>query len=72
MTASDRSNLLLDLVTAISELKTKLVNVNARSGKNNLATIELTVDVSDTAQLEQTAKRLKHIDSVLSVVRRRQ
>ena len=72
VTASDRPNLLLDLVTAISELKTKLVNVNARSGKNNLATIELTVDVSDTAQLEQTAKRLKHVDNVLSVVRRRQ
>ena len=59
-------------MTAISEMKTHLTNVNARTGKNNLAIIELTMEISDTAQLEQTIKRLKNVESVLSVVRRRQ
>ncbi len=71
VTAGDRPNLLLDLLAAISEMKTKLANVNARSGKNQLAMIELTIEISDTAQLEQTIKKLQAVDSVLSVVRRR-
>ena len=72
VTATDRANLLLDIMTTIAELKTHITNVNARTGKNNLAIIELTLEISDTAQLDQTIKRLKHVDSVLSVVRRRQ
>ncbi|MBE5040021.1 RelA/SpoT family protein [Ructibacterium gallinarum] len=72
VTATDRANLLLDIMTTISEMKTHVTNVNARTGKNNLAIIELTMEISDTAQLEQTIKRLKKVDSVLSVVRRRQ
>ncbi len=72
VTASDRPNLLLDLLGAISEMQTQLANVNARTGKNQLATIELTLEISDTAQLEKTIKKLKQVDSVLSVTRRRQ
>ena len=72
VTATDRSNLLLDIMSTISELKTQLTNVNARTGKNNLAIIELTLEISDTEQLEIAIKKLKNIDSVLSVVRRRQ
>ncbi len=70
--ATDRSNLLLDIMTTVSELKTRTTNVNARTGKNNLAIIELTLEISDTNQLEHIIKKLQHIDGVLSVVRRRQ
>lgn len=72
VTAGDRPNLLLDLLANISEMKTKLANVNARTGKNELAIIELTLEISDTAQLEHTIKKLGQVDNVLSVVRRRQ
>ncbi len=72
VTASDRPNLLLDLLGAISEMQTQLANVNARTGKSQLATIELTLEITDTAQLEKTIKKLKQVDSVLSVTRRRQ
>ena len=70
--ATDRSNLLLDIMTTVSELKTRTTNVNARTGKNNLAIIELTLEISDTNQLEHIIKKLQNIDGVLSVVRRRQ
>ncbi len=72
ITASDRPNLLLDIMTAVAELKTPALNVNARTGKNNLAIIELTLEISDTEQLDKTIKRLQGVDAVLSVVRRRQ
>ncbi len=72
VTAADRPNLLLDVMTAVAELKTQATNINARTGKDHLAIIEMTLEISDTAQLEQTIKRLKNIESVLSVTRRRQ
>lgn len=72
VTATDRSNLLLDLMTAVSELKTKVTNVNARTGKNNLAMIELTIEIADTQHLDFTIKKLKNVEGILSVVRRRQ
>ena len=72
VTATDRPNLLLDIISAISELKTHVLNVNARTSKNNLAIVEITLEIFDTEQLERTAKKIKEIDNVLSVVRRRQ
>lgn len=72
VTATDRANLLLDIMTAIAELKSQVLNVNARTAKNNFATIELTMQIADTEELEQAIRKLKNVDSVLSVVRRRQ
>ncbi len=72
VTANDRSNLLLDIMSAVSELNTRTTNVNARTGKNNLAIIELTLEISDTQQLDYIMKKLKPVEGVLSVVRRRQ
>ncbi len=72
VSAADRSNLLLDIMSTVSELNMRTTNVNARTGKNNLAIIELTMEISDTKQLEHSIKKLQNIDGVLSVVRRRQ
>ena len=72
ITSTDRANLLLDIMAVISELKAVVFNVNARQGKNGLAIIELTLEISDTEQLDKTIKRLNSVDGVLSIVRRRQ
>lgn len=72
VTANDRGNLLLDIMSAVSELNTRATNVNARTGKNNLAIIELTLEISDTGQLDYITKKIKLVDGILSVVRRRQ
>ena len=72
MTAGDRGNLLLDIMAAVSELNTRITNVNARTGKNNLAIIELSLEISDTTQLDYIIKKIKAVEGVLSVVRRRQ
>ena len=72
VTAGNRSNLLLDIMAAVAELKLAATNVNARMGKNNLAIIEITMEISDTEQLSTIIKKIKRVDGVLSIVRRRQ
>lgn len=72
VTASDRSMLLLDMMTAFAELKIPITNVNARTGKNNLAIIEVTLEIMDTEQLDKAIKKIKNVEGVLSIVRRRQ
>lgn len=73
VTATDRSNLLLDIMTAVADLKIPITNVNARTGKkNNLAIIELTMEIMDTQQLDKAIKQIKKVSDVLSIVRRRQ
>lgn len=72
VTASDRNQLLLDVMGAVSEMKVSLTNVNARTGKNNLAIIEITMEILNTDQLNRTIAKLKQVDGVISVVRRRQ
>ncbi|MDO5311247.1 MAG: RelA/SpoT family protein, partial [Clostridia bacterium] len=72
VTAGNRSNLLLDIMAAVAELKLTATNVNARTGKNNLAIIEITMEIADTEQLNTIIKKIKRVDGVLSIVRRRQ
>ena len=72
VTAGNRSNLLLDIMAVVAELKLAATNVNARTGKNNLAIIEITMEIADTDQLNTIIKKIKRVDGVLSIVRRRQ
>lgn len=72
VTAGNRSNLLLDIMGAVAELKIGATSVNARPGKNGLAIIEITLEISDTNQLDKVIKKIKQIDGVLSIIRRRQ
>lgn len=72
ITATDRNALLIDIMSAVADIKIPVTNVNARTGKNNLAIIELTMEIGDTEQLNKTIKRIKQVEGILSVVRRRQ
>lgn len=72
LTATDRDSLLMDITAVTSDLRIPIKGLNARTGKNNLAIVELTIEVRDTEQLDLTIKKLKNISGVLSVVRRRQ
>lgn len=72
ITATDRSNLLIDIMTVISDIKIPVTNVNARTGKNDLAIIEVTTEISNTEQLDSIINKLKHLKGIISVVRSRQ
>ena len=70
--ATDRNSLLMDITALTGDLRIPLRSVNARTAKNNLAIVEIGIEVRDTEQLDSLMKKLKNIDGVLSVVRRRQ
>ncbi len=72
ITASDRDSLLVDITTIAAEQKLPIKGLNARTTKNNLAIIELSIEIKNIEHLDAAIKKLKTISGVLSVVRRRQ
>lgn len=72
ITATDRNSLLVDITTMTAELKIPIKALNARTAKNNLAIVEISIEINDTQHLDSAIKKLKNIEGVLSVVRRHQ
>ncbi len=71
ITASDRVNLLVDIMNIINETKAPVTNVNARTGKNDLAIVEVTAQLANTGQLDRIIKNIKNLSGIISVNRRR-
>ncbi len=67
--ANDRTSLLMELTNVIGESKIPLKAINARTTKEQVAIMNLTLEITDTEQLEKIIKRLKKIDSVFEVSR---
>ena len=72
ISATDRNSLVVDISTLLYNMNVPLKGINARATKNDLAIIDITIEVSSGVQLQQTIKGLQKIDGVHSVVRRRQ
>lgn len=72
ITAIDRDSLLVDVTGVTADLRTPIKSLNARTGKNNVAIIEVSIEIKNTEHLDNAIKRLKQIEGVQSVVRRRQ
>ncbi len=72
ITATDRNSLLMDITAVTSDLRIPIRGLNARTGKNGLAIVELTIEVKDAESLNTAIKKLKNIEGTLSVVRKRQ
>ncbi len=69
ITAQDRTNLLADVMNAISESKVSISAVNARTDKNKMATIHLTLVVRDRIHLEQVMNKVRKVKDVYNVHR---
>ena len=72
LTGNDRASLLTDVAMVLGEFKIYLHNLNARKLKNDIAIIDMTMQIKDMQQLEKVVLALKKVDGVISVVRRRQ
>lgn len=70
--ANDRTSLLLDVTNCITEVKIPIKAVNARTTKEQITVITLTLEITNTEQLEKIIKRLRKIDSVFDVTRNKQ
>ncbi len=72
ITAGDRDSLLVDITTITADLKIPLKGLNARTTKNNLAIVEISIEVKNIENLDTAIKKLKNVNGVISVIRRRQ
>lgn len=70
--ANDRTALLMEVTNAIGESKIPLKAINARTTREQIAIMNITLEINDTEQLEKIIKRLKKIDSVFEVSRNKQ
>ncbi|HAZ37280.1 MAG TPA: (p)ppGpp synthetase, partial [Clostridiaceae bacterium] len=67
--AADRYGLLTEVTNIVSSLDTSVRAVSARTNKKHIATINLTISVSDVNQLEKLITGFKRIDGVIDVFR---
>ncbi len=67
--ADDRKNLLADIMASVNESKVDITAVTARTDKNDVATIYLTMVVRDQEHLDQVMNKIKKIKEVFEVRR---
>ncbi|SUY47394.1 GTP pyrophosphokinase [Clostridium putrefaciens] len=69
--AEDRSGLLSDVMVVIVESKMNLHAINAKSIKGNIATINVRLKINDIEQLKEFMKKVKKIQGVIEVYRKK-
>ena len=69
--ANDRQGLLSDIINVIASSNVNLVAINAKSNKEKIAIIEMTIEVKDLEDLNQVVRKLGKVDSVYDVKRKR-
>jgi GTP pyrophosphokinase len=67
--ALDRTKLLRDVTTAISDHGIQIVSSSTRTGKDGIATLSFTFELADPAHLEHLLQSIKVIDSVFDAYR---
>lgn len=70
--ANDRTALLMEITNTIGEAKIPIKAINARTTRDQISIINLTLEINDTEQLEKIIKRLRKVDSVFEVTRNKQ
>ncbi len=70
--SNDRDGLLIDITTAVSELKAKIVAITARTIQNNrVAVFTIGLEVVDINMLNKVIKAIRKVDSVYDVHRQK-
>lgn len=67
--ATDRSGLLTDITQGITDSNISLLSLNARTNKEKLVLINMTLEIKDTEQLRDLMKRIKKLKGVIDVYR---
>ena len=69
--ANDRNGLLKDVIKQIENSKVRLTGVNSRTTKENIAIIDVTLEVENTEILNKILSAFRNIESVYDVNRKR-
>ena len=67
--ANDRTGISMDVIKLIQDMKVKLDGFTAKADRENICTINLTVEVSSVNELQQVIKNIRKINSVFDVKR---
>jgi GTP pyrophosphokinase len=65
----NRTGLLMDISTIFGEAKTNVSAAKIRTLPNHTAEIEVTIDVTDTQQLQQVMTKISNFTDVISILR---
>ena len=67
--ALDRTKLLRDVSTAISDQGLSIIASSTRSGKDGIATLSFSFELADPAHLDHVLQTIRRIDSVYDAYR---
>ncbi|HEV8319289.1 MAG TPA: bifunctional (p)ppGpp synthetase/guanosine-3',5'-bis(diphosphate) 3'-pyrophosphohydrolase [Vicinamibacterales bacterium] len=69
MHVEDRRGMLAEISAKVSDINTNITNMEARTGDDHQARIDMTVEISDVKHLEKVIKSIKSVQGVLGVER---
>jgi len=69
MQVEDRKGMLAEISAKISDINTNITNMEARTGEDHQARIDMTVEIRDVKHLEKVIKSIKGVQGVLGVER---
>ena len=67
--AFDKPNVIPDIASRVNDSKLSMSYLNAKVVKNGDAVIDITVEITDSEELERLMEKLKRINNVLEVYR---
>lgn len=70
--AHDRTALLMEITNTIGEAKIPLKAINARTSKDQIAIMSLTLEITDKEQLDKIIKKIRKIEGVFEITRSKQ
>jgi GTP pyrophosphokinase len=69
MHVEDRKGMLAEISAKVSDINTNITNMEARTGDDQQARIEMTVEIKDVKHLERVIRSIKGVQGVLGVER---
>jgi len=69
MQVEDRKGMLAEISAKVSDINTNITNMEARTGEDQQARIDMTVEIKDVKHLEKVIKSIKGVQGVLGVER---
>src|SRR5512138_2628404 len=69
MQVEDRKGMLAEISAKVSDINTNITNMEAHTGEDQQARIDMTVEISDLKHLEKVIKSIKAVQGVLGVER---
>jgi GTP pyrophosphokinase len=69
MQVEDRKGMLAEISARVSDINTNITNMEARTGDDQQARIDMTVEIRDVKHLEKVIRSIKGVEGVLGVER---